>query len=170
MVPPDLLEHWNKPWTSAARNNVDFRAWLRDHGYLSPHFTMKEAACKDPGRTPIPHSLVRKARDHAFNLEKLRHKLGDRPMPVNSWYRTPAWNRHVGGAGQSKHMEAIATDFSLRTVSSLPRFDYWANKVFATGGVGTYPGGARHVDSRGWRARWSSFVPGLLSLIDKDTP
>jgi hypothetical protein len=36
-------------------------------------------------------------------------------------------------------------------------FDRAADRVFANGGFGTYPSGARHTDSRGSRARWSSF-------------
>lgn len=164
-VPLEYVELWKQPWTMAARTNPGFRRLLQKHGYLTPNFSLREARCHDPAKTPVPHNLIRKARDHAFNLERLRHKLGDRPMPVFSWYRTPAWNRHEHGASQSKHMEAIATDFTLQTVRSLPKFDYWANRVFALGGFGTYPGGARHTDSRKGRARWSTWVPTVILRI-----
>jgi hypothetical protein len=164
-VPPELVVHWEQPWKAAARDSVPFRALLRDHGYLSPHFTMAEAACQDAARTPVPHRLVRRARNQAFQLERLRHRLGDRPMPVLSWYRTPEWNRRVGGASQSEHMNADACDFDISVVRSLPGFDREANIVYANGGFGQYPGGNRHVDNRGWRARWTSFVIAVRSLL-----
>lgn len=100
-----------------------------------------------------------RARNHAFNLERLRHELGDVSMPILSWYRHPAYNRAIGGASQSRHMSADATDFSRETVNRIGRGRFFsaANKVFAKGGVGDYPSGSAHVDSRGWYARWTSF-------------
>jgi hypothetical protein len=31
-------------------------------------------------------------------------------------------------------------------------------RAFRDGGIGTYPTGDLHVDYRGWRARWSSWI------------
>ncbi len=89
-------------------------------------------------------------------MERLRHELGDKPLPVLSWYRTPAHNTAVGGASQSRHMHADAADFTTQTVAGFgaARFDATCDKVFANGGFGRYPSGSRHGDSRGSPARW----------------
>lgn len=56
-------------------------------------------------------------------------------------------------------MQADATDFTVPTVNSFGfgKFAAACEKVYASGGFGTYPSGSLHVDSRGMRARWSSF-------------
>lgn len=155
--PTEWDDLWEKPWRDEAMQSEGFRDWLWQQGRLSPHFSRQEARCHDPARTPVPQELRAAAQRHAFNLERLRHRLGDEPLSVLSWYRTPAWNAHVGGAPRSRHMEADATDFSRTEIARHGGFDAAADEVFAEGGFGTYPSGARHVDSRGTRARWSSF-------------
>lgn len=154
---------WSHPWWRIARRNKGFRRWLLGHGYLSPHFKVSEAACHDG--TPVPRSdpqrgyLRHKAQHHAFNLERLRHRLGGKPLRILSWYRTPSYNAQIGGASESRHMFADATDFDVSFVNSFGPgvFDREADRVFSNGGFGQYPGGSRHTDSRGYRARWSSF-------------
>jgi GH25 family lysozyme M1 (1,4-beta-N-acetylmuramidase) len=148
---------WDRPWQDKAAHDKGFRRWLDDHGYLTPHFRLSEARCKDG--SPVPKALNAACRNHAFNLEKLRHALGDRPLPIISWYRSPAYNRKIGGASQSKHMGAIATDHSREWVNAVGRTQVLntANGIFRNGGLGVYPWGAVHVDTRGARARWSSW-------------
>ena len=150
---------WKFPWSADARTGRAFKKVLLEHGYLSPNFTLDEARCHDPARTAVPGNLKTNAQRQAFNLEILRHKLGDKPIAVLSWYRAPAWNSHVGGASQSRHMQADATDFDVQFVDSFGSgiFDKAADRAYSNGGFGTYPSGSRHTDSRGSRARWSSF-------------
>ena len=150
---------WQQPWAKKAREDAKFKALLFAHGFMSPHFSVDETRCHDPGRTPIPRKLVAGAQKHAFNLERLRHELGDKPFAILSWYRTPAWNTHVGGAKASRHMSGDATDFDVAFVDSFGQgmFDKAADRIFSKGGFGTYPSGSRHTDSRGTRARWSSY-------------
>lgn len=156
-LPERYRWHWDHPWTERAARHAGFRRWLEDHGYLTPNFRKSEAKCKDG--TLVPASLNRKCRDHAFNLEQLRHELGDRPIPVISWYRTRRYNIVIGGASASKHVEAIATDHPREWVQEVGRTKVLTagNRVFARGGMGTYPWGALHFDTRGVRARWSSW-------------
>lgn len=153
-VPKRHRKKWLRPWTFGARHWPKFKRLCLKHGYLSPNFKLSEAACKDG--TPVPSHLIGNAQRHAFNLEKLRHELGDRPVRIISWYRTPAYNRAVGGASQSRHMSADATDHSSQFITSVGRARWNAatGKVFSSGGVGTYSSGSGHVDSRGVRARW----------------
>jgi GH25 family lysozyme M1 (1,4-beta-N-acetylmuramidase) len=156
-LPAPYRPLWAQPWDERAVGDAKFRVLLEGHGYLSPHFRLREARCKDG--TSVPGNLTRRASDHAFALEALRHRLGDRPIPVISWYRTPAHNRRVGGARASKHIQAIATDHPRSWVDQVGRARVLreGNIVFARGGMGVYPSGSLHFDSRGTRARWNSF-------------
>lgn len=158
-VPREYWERWQKPWSDEASNSSKFRELCWQNGCASPNFERKETSCRDASGTAVPGNLRANAQRQAFNLEKLRHELGDKPLPILSWYRTPAHNSAVGGASQSRHMQADATDFTTQTVQGFgsSRFDQACEKVYANGGFGTYPSGSRHTDSRGSHARWSSF-------------
>lgn len=158
-LPREYWPLWHKPWTPKARRSQSFRRFLWEHGFASPHFARDETRSHDPARSPVPEKLVSNAQRQAFNLEVLRHELGDKPLAILSWYRTPAWNKAVGGASESRHMQADASDFEVALVDSFGsgRFDSVADRVYKNGGFGTYPSGSRHVDSRGSRARWSTF-------------
>lgn len=173
-LPRRYRPHWSRPWQPYARRSTGFRRWLDAHGYLSPHFTKAEARCKDG--TPVPRHLLKRCRDHAFQLERLRKRLGGVPMAITSWFRTQRHNDAVGGARGSKHMEAIATDHPVQYVRRIgtARFDREANRVFARGGFGQYPGGARHCDTRGYRSRWTSFTRRVFGaqpeVLEGDPP
>jgi GH25 family lysozyme M1 (1,4-beta-N-acetylmuramidase) len=155
-VPKQHWKKWLEPWRPAAARSTAFRELLWSHGFLSPHFSRKEAACNDPANTPVPDSLRANAQRQAFHLERVRHELGDKPLPVLSWYRTPQWNAHVGGVINSRHLQADATDFTTQTAASFGagNFDAVCERVYAKGGFGRYASGSRHGDARGSRARW----------------
>ena len=155
-VPSQYWPLWQKPWDGGAAKSAKFRELCWEHGYASPHFDRKETACHDAQTSPVPAKLRANAQREAFALEQLRHALGDQPLPILSWYRTPAHNSAVGGASQSRHMQADAADFTVQTVEGFGpgRFDSACEKVFANGGFGRYPSGSRHGDTRGSRARW----------------
>jgi len=158
-LPQEHWKFWKAPWSAKARASQSFKKVLLEHGLMSPNFSTDETRCHDPARTAVPANLRANAQRQAFGLEVLRHELGDKPLAILSWYRTPAWNTHVGGASQSRHMQADATDFDVNFVDSFGAgvFDKAADRIYARGGFGTYPSGSRHTDSRGSRARWSSF-------------
>lgn len=162
-LPRRYRKLWNKPWARRAPAAWGFRKWLQHNGYLTPHFTLAEAASKDG--QPIPRRLLAGARNHAFKLERVRHATGDRPVPIVSFYRSPERNAEVGGASQSQHLRAVATDHPKSWADSVRyrglvgerAVDRLAADFFADGGYGDYPGGNVHFDSRGWFARWTSF-------------
>lgn len=157
-VPDRYLQQWNHPWTRKAKHGIRFRRWLNSHGLLSPHFTVAEARCADG--TNVKGMIKVRARNHAFDLERLRHELGDAPIPIVSWYRTPAHNRAVHGAQNSRHMKGDATDHPKEWVDRVGRARVLnaGDRVFANGGMGVYPGGNVHFDSRGVKARWSDWI------------
>ena len=150
----------------------------------SPNFTWKEVYANSgypamplgPFRLPNGQTVSPRnnASKHARNLETLRarinqarssHGLPATGITILSWARSWEHNKAVGGAGNSQHLYFLATDITREEVRRLTpwdtsAFDKLANAVFANGGFGQYPGGNRHVDSRGYRARWTSFTPG----------
>jgi len=150
-------KYWKHPYSFRARHSRKFKKFCWSRGYVSPNFTRAEWACSDG--TPVPYRLRKNAQRQAFNLELVRHKLGDRPIGGISYYRTSSYNRQIGGATASRHVYADATDFSVETVTRFGRNKFLAvaEKVYGRGGVGSYPSGSVHLDSRGYRARWNSW-------------
>ncbi len=122
---------------------------------LTPHFHLDEFACRDG--TPVPCELVENVRLLAEQLEVLREALGGSPIKVTSGYRTPDYNREVGGAKKSQHLKAKAADIQVRNVE--PAF-VWKNVLrliregkMLPGGVGRYRT-FTHYDIRGVNRRW----------------
>jgi hypothetical protein len=148
---------WRNPHGRLARRSPAFKRFCWKHGYVSPNFTRREWASKDG--TPVPDSLRKNAQRQAFKCERLRHLLGGKAIGALSYYRSPAHNKAVGGASQSRHMNADACDWSVATINRFGRDRFMAavNRVWANNGIGVYPGGSVHTDARPYRARWSSW-------------
>lgn len=88
-------------------------------------------------------------------LDILRTELGA-PIRIISAYRTPAYNRAIGGAPRSHHTEFRAIDFTC----DWGRPDKWVQELLEmrhsgefTGGIGKYSTFI-HIDTRGWNADW----------------
>jgi hypothetical protein len=156
-LPAKYRRYWREPWHPKAARSPGFRRWLARHGYLTPHFRLTEASCTDGSRLPM--RFRRRARKHAFRLERLRHALGGSSIRPLSWYRSPSYNARIGGARYSQHMNGWATDFSRQEVErhGRARFMAAAQTIFKNDGIGVYPAGSVHLDSRGWYARWNSW-------------
>lgn len=129
--------------------------------HISTHFTWAEAVCHDG--TEVPLELQPNARILAnLVLEPIRERFGHSLIPI-SWYRSPDWNKRVGGAQGSFHMQALAADIRPPTLLSLPRLRSVIeemidnNELPALGGIGIYKSWI-HVDARqrrdGHIARW----------------
>lgn len=87
-------------------------------------------------------------------LEDIRHLYGGRPIQVTSWYRPPSVNAAVGGASRSRHLVGDAVDFVIaghHPYDVFDRLDRW------WGGQGGLASATvfTHIDTRGYRARWS---------------
>src|SRR5262249_32140175 len=115
-------------------------------------------------RVPYPERwIAMRLRPLCDALEVIRDALGGKPVHILSGYRTPPYNRAVGGEPQSQHMVGRAADIIV---------DGWAAEaVHATvlrlfrdgkieiGGLGLYPDFV-HVDVRkpqqdGHLAQWT---------------
>lgn len=115
----------------------------------STHLTWEELACKDG--TPYPTKFIVEGRAAQLSMmfEDIR-SLYDKPITILSAYRTPAWNKHVGGARNSQHVEGRALDLRPPKGVKLQKFynDIRANvKEFGIHGIGLYPTFV-HVDIR----------------------
>lgn len=114
------------------------------------HFKIEEFKCHDG--TPVPEKYYGNLQRLMALLETIRTACGNKPVYINSGYRTPAWNKKVGGAPLSQHLLATAADIRVSGMTAQQVYDI-ANKVNPNGGVGKYTGHV-HVDVRGHRARW----------------
>lgn len=127
---------------------------MKISGNIVKNFSLSEMACNDSARTlVITPELVK----HAQNLQKFREWY-NKPMHVNSWYRTPEYNKQVGGATKSQHLNGMATDIALPSdfnSMTATRKKEWMNNMKSKwhsicnggGGFGIYDTFI-HVDSR----------------------
>jgi len=121
---------------------------------LEENFSLSEFKCKDG--THVPEELMDNVKLLAENLQVLREELG-RPIRIISGYRSPKYNRRIGGAKRSQHMTAKAADIK---VSGMTPAEVKAVIVrlikegkMHSGGIGLYTT-FTHYDVRGRNARW----------------
>lgn len=121
---------------------------------LTDNFNLNEFACKDG--TPVPAELTGNVTLLAQNLQVLRDHLGE-PVHLNSGYRSPAYNKKIGGVKNSQHLQAKAADITVKskTPKELAAIieKLISEKKMKQGGLGVYPGFV-HYDIRGSKARW----------------
>jgi uncharacterized protein YcbK (DUF882 family) len=111
-------------------------------GDLSPHFSRREFDCKDGTKADPDPRLIE-------CLERLRAAVGH-PLRIVSGYRSPEYNRKVGGARKSQHLYNRAAD--------IPVLYATVAQARAAGftGIGSRGKWAVHVDVRpGPLTRWS---------------
>jgi uncharacterized protein YcbK (DUF882 family) len=88
-------------------------------------------------------------------LERVRHENGDKPLAPIDWYRDPVHNRETGGASNSEHLYADATDWN-----AIGQLKATLERVFSFGGIGhgASSGNVQHVDNgvaNGGPRRWT---------------
>jgi uncharacterized protein YcbK (DUF882 family) len=85
---------------------------------LSPHFTLEELTASETAarngldNTPGPIAYQNLVRLANF-LEQVKKILGGKPIMINSAYRGPEVNAHVGGSKNSQHMVGCAADIKV---------------------------------------------------------
>lgn len=83
---------------------------------LSPHFSLDELTLSETAvrlhldNTPSDRALVNLRRT-ASVLEKIRARLGNKPISVSSGYRSKQVNTAVRGSSNSFHVLGLACDF-----------------------------------------------------------
>lgn len=107
---------------------------------LQTHFTGTEMACKDGTKEYMYAPELMRV------LENIREHF-NKPVIINSGYRTPEWNTKVRGAKNSYHMKGMAADIVVKGVSTKQVAEY-ANEIMKNhGGVIRYTNFV-HVDVR----------------------
>jgi uncharacterized protein YcbK (DUF882 family) len=85
---------------------------------LSEHFTLEELTASETAmrnsldNTPGPIAYQNLVRLANF-LEEVKKVLGGKPVMINSAYRGPEVNAHVGGSKNSQHMVGCAADIRV---------------------------------------------------------
>lgn len=122
---------------------------------LTKNFHRKEFDCKDGTKVPMEYknNLIKLA----TNLQVLRENLGA-PMVINSGYRSPNYNKLVGGATSSQHLTASAGDISQKQETPLQLYKRIERLIkegkMHNGGLGLYDTFV-HYDIRQTPARWN---------------
>lgn len=121
---------------------VSIKKLGRDYN-ISPHFKLSEMACKD-GSDKVLYST-----ELMEKLEDLR-AYGGFTVSINSGYRTPAYNKKIGGASRSQHVLGTAADIVVKKSGAVVN----AKKVcclcqsLGFKGIGYISVNATHVDMR----------------------
>jgi uncharacterized protein YcbK (DUF882 family) len=123
---------------------------------LTKNFTLDEFDSSDGA--VMPSDVAKNVKELAENLQVLRDYV-KKPIKINSGYRSPAWNKAVGGVSDSQHIKGKASDIVIsgmspgevaRTIETLI-----ASGKMKQGGLGVYPNFV-HYDIRGTKARWKA--------------
>lgn len=122
---------------------------------LTKHFTRQEFDCNDG--TPVPAQYMSNVIELAKQLEVLRTAVGNKPININSGYRTPTYNATLKGAAKdSQHLQAKAADITIQGLTALQVYNI-IEKLIAQGkmkqgGLGLYDTFV-HYDIRGNASR-----------------
>lgn len=83
---------------------------------VSAHFTLAEATVTQQNldNSPDNDEDLATIQRTAMRMEVVRDLLGDRPIVINSWYRSTAVNKAVGGVSDSQHKLGEAVDFTCK--------------------------------------------------------
>lgn len=114
---------------------------------LSANFKVKEFACKDGS------DVVFVAPKLVEILQNVREHFG-KPVNINSAYRTPAYNKEIGGATYSQHQYGTAADIRINGISPVDVAAYVETLMPDSGGIGIYST-FTHIDVRDVKSRWN---------------
>lgn len=124
---------------------------------LSEHFTLEELTRTGTGlpNTPDAAALYNLRLLATGLLEPIRKLWGDRPIKINSGFRSQAVNVKIGGAKHSQHLKGEAADivpFIPAEEAMKILYDaYKAGKLPTFGQIIIYSSGFLHVSIKGTR-------------------
>lgn len=121
---------------------------------MTEHFSKEEFRSKDGAH--FPYEVKQNLKVLAEQLEVLREHF-QKPVQINSGYRSPAYNAKIGGEQNSQHLLGKAADVVIDGISPDEVADaiefLIEGKLMIQGGVGRYET-FTHYDIRGKKARW----------------
>lgn len=123
---------------------------------LTKNFSLVEFACKDGAE--MPDEVFKNIKELAENLQVLRD-FCDKPITVNSGYRSEDYNKKIGGAKNSQHIKGKAADIVVKDLPPqiVALFVQGLIRIGAMkeGGIGLYDD-FLHYDIRNTKARWKN--------------
>lgn len=114
---------------------------------LSKDFRVREFRCKNGADVIFVDTALVEI------LQKIRDHFGA-PITINSAYRTPEYNKKVGGSTYSQHQYGKAADIVVKGVKPAEVAAYAEQLMPSYGGVGRYATFV-HVDVRDEKSRWN---------------
>jgi len=121
---------------------------------ITKNFSLEEFKCKDG--SDIPNTALLNIVELARNLEVLRTAI-NKPIVINSGYRSPKYNAKIGGVKDSQHLRGTAADIKVAGMTpkevALVIEGLIESGKMKEGGVGVYPT-FTHYDIRNRKARW----------------
>lgn len=122
---------------------------------LSANFSVKEFKCNDGSDAIVI------CQETVDILQAVRDYFG-RPVHINSAYRTPSYNKKVGGVSNSQHVKGTACD--IRVEGIIPKVvAAFLEANYPKHGIGLYNTFV-HVDSRGKQSRWVNYGKGNVTV------
>lgn len=138
-----------------------FTDWFNAQGFR--HFSAGEFTRyfarerKGVKNSPPPRMLWKNLTPTLRVVDDLRQHLG-KPCRILSSYRSPDYNKAVGGAVLSKHVDFNALDIAFEGISAGLVYAVliaWRKDGRFKGGLGFYPSsGFVHIDTRGSNTTW----------------
>ena len=123
---------------------------------ITNNFYLDEFECRD--ESDIPLDVFNNILELAEQMQKIRDLCG-KSIIVNSGYRSPDYNKSIGGAKKSQHLLGKACDFNVKGVSpyevSEVLEDLMQGGIIINGGLGEYDT-FTHYDIRNNPARWNN--------------
>ena len=121
---------------------------------LTKNFSKHEFDSKDGAE--MPDEVLENIKELAKNLQVLRDEL-NRPITINSGYRSPKHNAKIGGAKHSQHLLGKASDIVVDELTpqevAVVIEELIRDGKMKQGGLKAY-NSFTHYDIRGVRARW----------------
>jgi uncharacterized protein YcbK (DUF882 family) len=121
---------------------------------LTKNFDLSEFESKDGAE--FPDEVIRQIQILANNLQVLRDAV-DKPISINSGYRSPEHNKAIKGAKNSFHVKGMAGDIVVEDMTPKEVADKIEELIqdgkMVQGGLKAYST-FTHYDVRGYSARW----------------
>lgn len=123
---------------------------------ITKNFSIKEFECRDGSGMPV--NIISNIIDLAEQLQILRDYV-DKPIQINSGYRSPEYNKKIGGASRSMHKEGKAGDIVIKGMTPSEVYNTIEKLIsqgeMTEGGLGSYKTFTHYdIGYNGQKRRW----------------
>ena len=123
---------------------------------ITENFYLDEFECRD--KSDMPKEVLFNIIALANEMQKVRDILKT-SITVNSGYRSPSYNKSIGGASKSQHLLGKACDFTAKGLTPYEVAEILEDMMqggsIVNGGLGEYDT-FTHYDIRTTPARWNN--------------